>query len=83
MSKSILYVFDNDSKIKNDFWSSKKADQIFICPVTTCQESINSVQHKLNESTGCPVRVISYLDQFHKNAFLTKDSFLAFISGNS
>ncbi|NQT23366.1 MAG: hypothetical protein HQ579_08040, partial [Candidatus Omnitrophica bacterium] len=80
---NILYVIDDKVKA-TDFISfiKKKANKdcfyIYICPITTNYDLVDQVAQRLSEYGK--VKILPFLKEFHKNAFLYKNPFIKFLS---
>lgn len=81
-SNTALYVFDETCNVERliRYRMKKNISLIFLCPITTDQDTISLTVKHLSSLENCKIVVIPYLEYFNKLAFLERDNFICFIS---
>jgi surface carbohydrate biosynthesis protein (TIGR04326 family) len=83
MGGTILYIFDQSCNPERAVrhCAGKGIKKIFLCPVTTRQQTVSRVLEALAALAGCETEVLPYLKSFDKTAFCERDNFVQFVSG--
>ena len=81
--KRIIYIVDDKADVKSFLdhirrIKNKEDIGFFICPITTNNTFISAVEEGLLEFGN--TELLSFVEEFNKNAFFYKDRFIKFLS---
>lgn len=82
MGISLLYVFDETCNIERfvRYCDKKNIRKIFLCPITTDQETISLLVKGFFSIKNCSFEILPYLEYFNKIAFSERNNFIHFIA---